>query len=391
MITVEQAKALMIAHAPRTGTERIALRDAAGQVLAIDVRAPHPHPRFDNSAVDGYAFAFDAQVGSWRVVGEVPAGAVFHGSLGPGDCVRILTGAMLPRGADTVVMQEHVQRDGDRIVHTDVRLERGGNVRRAGEQLQAGETVLQVGQPLTPEAIGLLASVGVREVEVANRPKVAVVVTGDEFADTSSPAEGTIFSSNDLMLQAALEREGLPCAVWCCRDDAEALCSTLAAAALEHDLVITTGGVSVGDHDHVRPVLEALGATIHFHKVAQKPGKPMLFATLNGTPVIGLPGNPRAVMILFREYVRPFLQAMQGEREPGPRIEHLPIAHAVTLKGDRAEFRAARVKDGRVTLLADEGSHMLRSLVDADALVYFPATMRNVNANDPVEVHPIPR
>jgi len=391
MITVEEARVLLFSHVRSMGLRSVPLNEALGLFLAEHVCAPYPHPRFDNSAVDGYAFAFDPERSHWQVVGATSAGGVFPLSLEPGECVRIFTGAMLPRGADTVVMQEHVQRTGDVVTHADERLRKGGNVRRAGEQVQAGEEVLRIGQPLTAEAIGLLASVGVRDVVVANRPSVAVVVTGDEFADPDAPAEGTIFSSNDVMVQAAVQREGLSCEVWRCRDDREALSKVLAAAVREHHLVITTGGVSVGDHDHVRPVLDALGATIHFHKVAQKPGKPMLFATLDGTPVMGLPGNPRAVMILFWAYVLPYLRAMQGAAAPGLPVEHAPIAHTVLLKGDRAEFRAAKVTDGRVTLLADEGSHMLRTLVDADALVYFPATMRTVNVNDLVEIHRIPR
>lgn len=391
MITVEQAKALMFAHVRNTRQRVLPLGEAFGHCLAKEVHAPHPHPRFDNSAVDGYAFAHDDAVDTWVVAGEVPAGGTFTRPLQRGECVRIFTGAMLPEGADTVVMQEHVHRNGKAITHSDERLRKGGNVRRAGEQLKAGDAILQAGERLTPEAIGLLASVGVLAVEVALRPSVAVIVTGDEFTDPVSPAAGAIFSSNDVMLLAALRSIDVPCAVLHCADDREVLAAQLTKAAGAHDMVITTGGVSVGDHDHVRPALEAAGATVHFHKVAQKPGKPMLFATLNGTPVFGLPGNPRAVMILFRAYVLPYLRAMQGARDPGPRTEHLPITHAVSLKGDRAELRAAQVKDGRVTLLADEGSHMLRGLVDANALVYFPGTMRNVNTNEPVEVLHIPR
>jgi molybdopterin molybdotransferase len=391
MITAEEARMLLFTHVRTLGHRSVPLGEASGLFLAEYVSAPYPHPRFDNSAVDGYAFAFDAARDHWKVVGVASAGSLFPLPLEPGECVRIFTGAMLPQGADTVVMQEHVQRTGDAMTHTDERLRKGGNVRRTGEQIQEGEDVLLVGQQLTAEAIGLLASVGVRDVVVSNRPSVVVVVTGDEFADPGAPAEGTIFSSNDVMLQAALQREGLHCAVWRCRDDREALSRMLTAAALEHDLVITTGGVSVGDHDHVRPVLDALGATVHFHGVAQKPGKPMLFAALNGTPVFGLPGNPRAVMVLFWTYVLSYLRAMQRAADPGLLIDHLPIAHDVLLKGARAEYRAGRVHNGRVILLADEGSHMLRSLVDAEVLVYFPAAMRTVNADDPVEVHHLPR
>jgi molybdopterin molybdotransferase len=391
MITVEQAREALRNAVRRTATSRMPLFDAVDHYLATDLHAPHPHPLFTNSAVDGYAFAFSEGPGSWRVVGEVAAGVVFPRELASGECVRIFTGALLPVGADTVVMQEHVQRNGDAMTHTDMRLKRRGNVRLAGEQLQAGDVVLRAGDRLGPAAIGLLASVGVQEVQVRKRPSIAVIVTGDEFADPAQPRPGAIFSSNDAMLRAAISREGPPCAVLHCADDRAALAEAVERAARDHDLILTTGGVSVGDHDHVRPVLESLGAAIHFHKVAQKPGKPMLFAVLNGTPVIGLPGNPRAVMVLYWEYVLPYLRCMQGARDPAPRTDHLPIGHAVALKGDRAEFRAAQVQGGRVTLLADEGSHMLCSLVDADALAYFPATMRNVNMNDLVEVHHLPR
>ena len=156
-------------------------------------------------------------------------------------------------------------------------------------------------------------------------------------------------------------------------------------------MLITTGGVSVGDHDLIRPVLESMGAVIHFHNVAQKPGKPMLFATLNGKPVFGLPGNPRAVMVLYYEFVLPYLRAMQGATDPWPRTDHVPLAQALTAKGDRAEFRAARLQAGKVSLLADEGSHMLRSLIDADALAYLPSNKRTWGEGEPIEVHYLPR
>ncbi len=389
MIGVEEAKALLMSKVQRLPAEVMPLR--SGGHTANDVLAPHDHPLFDCSAVDGYAFAFDAEVKAWSVVGEVPAGKVFTGELKRGECMRIFTGAMVPAGADTVVMQEFVQRHGDRITHTDGKLKAGGNVRKRGEQVRAGDRLLGAGSRLDASAIGLLASCGIRNVHGHRRPRVAVIVTGDEFSAEATPAPGRIFSSNDVMLLAALAEHGIDAQLLHATDDADALRVAFEKAAATADLVMTTGGASVGDHDLIKPVLERMGAAIHFHGVAQKPGKPMLFATLRERPVIALPGNPRAVMILFWEYVLPFLRAMQGARDPWLRTEHLPITHVVTLKGDRAEFRAAQVKDGRVTLLADEGSHMLRSLVDADALAYFPATMRTLNVNEPVEIHHIPR
>jgi molybdopterin molybdotransferase len=391
MITVDEAKRILLAKAQLLSTDRVSLAQAGGTYTATDILAPHDHPLFDCSAVDGYAFAFDAAVKEWRVAGEVPAGKVFSGELDRGECLRIFTGAMVPASADTVVMQEFVQREGDRITHTDVKLKAGGNVRKQGEQVRVGDRLLGAGSRIDASAIGLLASCGIRELDTHRVPRVAVIVTGDEFSAEATPAPGRIFSSNDVMLLAALADHGIKGQLQHATDDAEALRLAMEHAAATTDLVITTGGASVGDHDLIKPVLVHMSATIHFHGVAQKPGKPMLFASLGEKPIIALPGNPRAVLILFWEYVLPFIRAMQGACDPWLRTEHLPIAHAVALKGDRAEFRAAQVKDGRVTLLADEGSHMLRSLVDADALAYFPATMRTLNANEPVEVHHIPR
>lgn len=389
MITVAEAKRILLAKAQLLSTHRVSLAQAGGTYTATEILAPHDHPLFDCSAVDGYAFAFAPEVKEWRVAGEVPAGKVFSGELERGECLRIFTGAMVPASADTVVMQEFVQRDGDRITHTDAKLKPRGNVRKQGEQVRIGDRLLASGACFDAAAIGLLASCGIRSVDVHRRPRAAVIVTGDEFSADTAP--GRIFSSNDAMLLAALDEYGISGRLLHATDDAVALRLAFEDAAATADLVITTGGASVGDHDLIKPVLEGMGAAIHFHGVAQKPGKPMLFATLGAIPIIALPGNPRAVLILFWEYVLPFLRTMQGARDPWLRTEHLPITHAVTLKGDRAEFRAAQVKDGRVTLLADEGSHMLRSLVYADALAYFPATMRHVNTNDPVEVHHIPR
>ena len=189
------------------------------------------------------------------------------------------------------------------------------------------------------------------------------------------------------MLRAALLELGIDADIVQVEDDREALIAEWKNAAQGHDLIISTGGVSVGDHDLVRPTLDALNAEIIFHGVMQKPGKPMLFAMLNATPVFGLPGNPRAVMVLFLEYVAPFIRAMQVAAEPWMRMDRLPITQALFVKENRAEFRAAHVADGTVRLLADEGSHMLRSLTEANALAYIPAELRETKTGESIEVH----
>lgn len=391
MITVEEACTIIMRHVPRTPFAPTLVEETNGCVLAQDVLAPHPHPLFDTSAVDGFAINGDGP--AWRVVGTVPAGAVLPQVLGPGECARIFTGAQVPAGTRCVVMQEQCAQADAMMRTTGPIPAEGANVRRRGEQFTAGELLLSQGERLGPEAIGLLASAGLEEVEVAFKPYVVLVRTGGEFIERGSDPAGRIFSSNDRMLHAALHAENAevdePIA-WIAEDDEQAIRTAL-QNALEADVIITTGGVSVGDHDLVESALRSLGAKVHFHGVAQKPGKPMLFATLQGKPVFGLPGNPRAVMVLYWEYVLPFLRAMQGARDPWPRKDSLPLAHPLTVNGERSEFRAARVQRGRIELLSDEGSHMLRSLAHADALAYLPAEKRAWKEGESVEVHWIHR
>lgn len=390
MTGVEEAKRIMMEQMQVLPHDVVELDGCCGLRLAKDVIAPFDHPLFDMSAVDGYAFAHGTGHAAWKVVADIAAGEVCPGVLHPGECARIFTGAMLPQGADTVVMQEFVQRNGDAITHDDEKLRAGSNVRFKGEQVKAGDVLLRAGTRLGPAAIGLLASTGVRKVCAYDRPLVRVLRTGGEFVDGSIIPPGRIFSSNDAMLVSALLEEGIHAETDTAKDDPRELSEALRKAP-DFDVFITTGGVSVGDHDLVRTCLEQLGATIHFHGVAQKPGKPMLFATLGDVMVFALPGNPRAVLVLFYEYVLPFLRAMQGAGDPFMPEQELPIAAPLQVKGERAEFRAALVRNGRVELLADEGSHMLRTLVEANALAYLPTGRRSWAAGDPVTVHYLPQ
>ncbi len=387
MIGVEEAKQRMMAAVRVLPAETMPLVRAMGRIVAKDVPAPYHHPLFDVSAMDGYAFAFSEVVQQFTVVGEVPAGGVFPHVLAPGECVRIFTGGMVPQGADTVVMQELVQRTGDRIAYADAKLKRGGNVRHKGEQVRAGDVALPQGTLIDAAAIGLLASVGVREVPVGALPRVAVLVSGGEFIQGGVPQPGKIFGSNDVMLSAALHSAGVAATMRHVDDDRDALRKAWTELTPTHDVVLSTGGVSVGDFDLVPPVLNELGADILFHGVLQKPGKPLLFGSLGRAAVFGLPGNPRAVMVLFREYVLPFLLAMQGSAQPWMRSARLPLMIQASMKGVRAEFRAARVANTQVELLADEGSHMLRSLAEADAIAYIPADVRELKKDQLVEVH----
>jgi molybdopterin molybdotransferase len=391
MIGVEEAKRIMMEHLRPLPFTPMVLDLARDHHLAADVKSRAPHPMFDMSAVDGYALCGEGP--EWMPVASIAAGQTMETELLPGDCARIFTGAQVPVGTERVVMQERAVRESSMIQCLGDLPPIGANIRSKGEQFTEGELLARTGERLGPASVGLIASGGIEEVEVSFKPWVAVVRTGNEFIEEGSPRDGRIFSSNEWMLFAALRKE--LCEVddggaFIANDD-DADITTAIKQAAEADVVLTTGGVSVGDHDRVEAVLKNMGAEIHFHGVAQKPGKPMLFATLNGKPVFGLPGNPRAVMVLFWEYVLPFLRAMQGAPDPWPRTDHVPIVHPVAAKGDRAEFRAARLEGGKVRLLADEGSHMLRSLIDADVLVYLPANTRSWNEGELMEVHYLPR
>jgi molybdopterin molybdotransferase len=391
VISVEEAREIVMKHVPLRPSLFLFPDEVSGYYLADDAVSAHDHPLFDMSAMDGYAVCGAGP--EWNVVGEVAAGGMFGPVLREGQCVRIFTGGMVPAGATAVVMQERCVRDGAVMRYTGNPIIDGANIRRKGESIRQGDVLIRSGALLGPAAIGTMTSVGLNSIEVREKPIVSVLRTGDEFVDEEGEKPGRIFSSNDWMLAGALEEQGMLAeqSVFTAGDDVDELAPIIGAALDAGDVLITTGGASVGDHDLVHAVLERLGATIHFHGVAQKPGKPMLFATLQGKPVFALPGNPRAVLVLYWMFVLPFLRAMQGASEPWLKKDVLPIAAELQVKGERAEYRAAQVSGGKVTLLADEGSHMLRSLIDADALAYVPPTKRSWSAGEPMEVHFIPR
>lgn len=373
MISVEEARQRIMEAVHRTPTRELGLVHAFGRHLAAQVSASHPHPLFDMSAVDGYALAGLAH-GPWRVVAALQAGDVPPAPLKPGECMRIFTGAMVPSGTEAVVMQEHVRRSEDQITMDASAPKPGANVRRQGEQMEPGDVLLEGGDRLGAAEVGLLASAGLRTVTVREVPLVAIVRTGGEFAEGDEPSPGRIFSSNELMLAAALHAEGIGTSgrIHTPGDERDELRRSLSLALEESDVVVTTGGVSVGEHDLVRSVLEALGARIVLHGVKQKPGKPMLFATYGRKAVFGLPGNPRAVLVAWHLYVLPFLRAMQGDTRPWPKAELLPLAQPLQWKGGRTEFRAGMLRDAQVHLLADEGSHMLAGMTAAEVLVELP-------------------
>ncbi|MBD3618223.1 MAG: molybdopterin molybdotransferase MoeA [Chromatiales bacterium] len=397
-LTVEQAQALIDRIVePVSGRERVFLRAALDRVLATDVTAPFDVPPHRNSAMDGYAVrsADLPAEGEARlaVIGGSFAGRPFAGELAAGQAVRIMTGAVVPTGADTVVMQENVQRQGDTIILAPGQ-RAGDNVRHPGEDMQAGEVVLEAGRRLNAADIGLLASFGIAEIDVHRRPVVAFFSTGDELKGIGSRlGEGDIYDSNRYTLHALLER--LPVIIrdmGVIPDDPAAVRAAFAEAAAHADVVITSGGVSVGDADYVKQTLDALGK-VDFWKIAMKPGRPLAFGRLGEAVFFGLPGNPVSVMATFILFARPALLKRAGAIPVPPLMLKARTQNRLKKRPGRKDYQRgilAQADDG--TLAVDttglQGSHVLSSMSRANCFIALPRESGDVEAGEWVEVIP---
>jgi molybdopterin molybdotransferase len=398
VVRLNEAIDLVLAAVRRLGAERVAVCEALGRAAAGDIVSAADVPSFDNSAMDGFAVrAADlatAQRDGLPVVAEIPAGTVATAPLEPGHAARIMTGAPMPVGADTVVQVERVEEhDGRVLVHQAPRA--GANVRRAGEDVRRGDVVVPRGAPIGPAEIGMLVSVGLEEVDVARRPRVAILATGSELVPAGQPlGPGQIHNSNSFTAWGqVLAAGGEPVMLGIAPDD-RAETRRLIARALEEDVVITSGGVSVGDFDFVKQVEEELGVERRFWGVATKPGKPVAFGVHDGRLVFGLPGNPVSAMVSFELYVRPALLAMQGRRDLWRPWLTAAAIEPVAATKDRVEVRRClllRDDDGvwRFTTTGPQGSAILRSMVLADGLVFVPAGHEGGRPGDPYLVIPL--
>jgi molybdopterin molybdotransferase len=380
----------------RLPAQRTALSQARGAVLAEAITAPLSLPPFDNSAMDGFAFrgaSLDREGrAELRLIATRFAGSDAPIVLGDGECVRITTGALLPEGADTVVIKEHARLEGD-LVHITHPCTRGANIRRAGEDVAAGTHLFDAGSTLTPVAIGMLASLGFEGVPVAPRPSVAVFTSGDELRPPGSVlAPGEIYDSNRLLLQSLLAEEGIATLAWpALPDDAERIGSALADASEAYDLILTCGGVSAGEKD-LLPGLLAKHGRIRFWKVRMRPGMPVLFGEWNRALVLGLPGNPVSVLATFRRLALPLLDAMQGRSDRAPALRAL-LGASLSKSHDRLEFRRGRLACDaqgqlRVSAHAATGSHQQRGALESNALIVLDADARELAAGTLVEVEP---
>ena len=368
--SVDAALALMArAIAPAVGIERVAVADADGRVLGADLLAPVDLPPFANSAVDGYAVRLADVVdgGVLPVAGRLAAGAVAT-PLGPGTAHRIFTGAVLPAGADTVFMQEDVEA-ADGAVRLPAGLKPGANTRPAGEDIEAGALALTAGRRLRPQDVALAAALGLTHLSVRQRLHVALFSTGDELVDPGgSPGPAQRFDSNRMLLAALCRRAGAAVTdLGILPDRREAIEAALVRAASEHHTILTTGGVSAGEEDHVRAAVEAAGRLV-FWRLAIKPGRPVTMGEIGAAAFMGLPGNPVASFVTFVYLARPMLAALAGEAYRPPRPLAVPAAFAYRKKAGRREYVRVRLQDGQAHKFGAEGAGILTSLTGADGL-----------------------
>jgi molybdopterin molybdotransferase len=377
LISIEQAREIVLGAVQPLQDEMVAVADALGRVLAADVVAAGDVPSFPSSAMDGYAIKAGPASRSLAVVAESRAGSPSGTAVTTDEAIRVSTGAAVPEGAEAVVRQEDAEEDSGTI-RTMVEIAPGANIRWPGEDLRAGETVLRAGTALGTAELGAAVAAGAAELAVARRPRVAILSTGDELRAPGEPlGPGEIHNSNAPMLTAltvrsgamALPLERLP-------DDRSQTEAGLARALKRADVVVVSGGVSVGPHDHVRPALEALGLNERFWGVALQPGKPTWFGEKGGKLVFGLPGNPVSTVVTFTLFVRPALAALQGSAAEGRRAE-ARLGAPVRRNPAREQALRVRLEDRDSSTIATpngpQGSHLVTSLLGADALAFIPA------------------
>jgi molybdopterin molybdotransferase len=389
LIGVDEAQARLLAGVEPLPGEDAPFAAALGRILATDVVARLTQPPFTTSAMDGYAIRWADLPGPWRIIGESAAGRRFAGTAGPGDAVRILTGAPLPAGTDTIVVQEDVARAsddcGDTLALTgDGPPHAGAHLRHAGLDFAAGTVVAHAGERVTPARIGVAAAAGHATLPVHRRPRVALLATGDELVPPgTTPGPDAIVSSNGVMLAALLGAYADVTDGGIVADTREALAAAIRAHA-GADVLVTIGGASVGDHDHVMPVLTALGATIDFWKIALRPGKPMLSGTLGATRIVGLPGNPVSAFVCSTLFVVPLLRALGGDPAPFPVPVMLPAGEDLPANGPRRDYLRARAVHGSVIPSRRQDSAMLHVLATSSALIVREAHAPPLNAGEMV-------
>ena len=398
MIQVQEALDKILCQIQFKGVERVPLGQALGRVLTEDVVSRINNPPLDNSAMDGYAvIAEDIQSATpenpvkLEMIEEIAAGYTAKGTLKPGQTMRIMTGAPIPPGADAVLMQEDTQKDdGNAILCLD-KADVAENIRRAGEDVKIGEGVIKKGTTLSPAHIGMLAVIGRSQIAVSQRPTVSILSTGDEILELDETPQGPqIFNSNGHMLAAQIKSAGgIPVYLGIAKDTEKDLMEKF-EWALKADIVVSSGGVSVGDYDLVKSSLQKMGQDMLFWKVAMKPGKPLAFGRIGKTPIFGLPGNPVSSFVSFEQFVRPSLRKVLGCSDLSHKTVQAKLTRTINKKPGRLHFLSSIVSwtDGEytVTPAGEQGSGILKSAANANGLLIFPLEAEEIKQGQEVAV-----
>ena len=396
-IKVDEARKIILEKIKVQGTEKVSISEALGRILSEDIIARRNNPPMDNSAMDGYALkAKDIELATsenpikLEIIEDLAAGYSPKMTIQSGQAVRIMTGAPIPEGADAVIMQEDTERNENSVQVKD-KAEIRENIRDAGEDVREGETVIKKGAKLLPAHIGMMAVVGRSSVLVGRRPSVAILSTGDEIKDLDDSLSGPcIYNSNGYMLAAQVKSAGgIPSYLGIAHDNEEDLMEKF-NWALQCDMVVSSGGVSVGDYDLVKASLKKMGQEMLFWKVAMKPGKPLAFGRIDNVPIFGLPGNPVSSFVSFEQFVRPSIRKMMGASQLSHLLVQAKLTHTVHKKAGRQHFLSAYVKweNGTCTVnpTQEQGSGILKSTVNANGLLIFPLELTEMTKGTEVTV-----
>lgn len=393
LIKVEEARELIRIHTVLLNPVVVPLEDAAGLILASDAFSKTDLPPFNQSSMDGYAINFEGWESgqTLKIKGESAAGLSPGMQISNDEAARIFTGAAVPEGADTIVMQEKVTASDDQLIIDDPNLSKGLNFRLKGSDARSGELALEKGSLLTPPAIGFLAGIGISEVEVFPVPSVSIILTGDELQKPGLPLQyGQVYESNSFALKAVLKQSGISSiSVFSVEDTLEATARILGQALEQSDVVILTGGVSVGDYDFVVRAASSNQVTPVFHKIRQKPGKPLFFGKKSRKIVFGLPGNPASVLTCFYEYVLPCLGGLTG-RDTSLKSQKARLKNAITKPGGLVQFLKAFYNGETVTDLQAQESFRLSSFAKANCLIKLDQDKTAFERNEEVEIHLLP-
>ncbi len=394
MTSVEDAKKLIVKTAIRLNPVQLEITKSLNYVLAEDINSPIHYPPFDQSAMDGFAILHSdiLEQKEIEIIGEAPAGNPFKAQINSGQTVRIFTGGEIPDGTDAVIIQERVSIKNNTIISDGAPLAEGANIRRKGSLIKKGDVALMKGMVINPGAIGFLSSLGIEVIPVYPKPKVSIIITGNELQKPGTALiNGQIYESNSFALIAALESIHISVhEVVTIADDEKQTTAALQQAMSNSDIVLVSGGISVGKYDYVGNCLQELNVETVFYKIYQKPGKPLFFGKQKECLIFGLPGNPASVLNCFYEYVFPAVKIMQGYKEFFLKKLNLPFSADYNKKEGLSLFLKAKIIDGQAEVLTGQESNNIGAFAFADCIIYLPAAKGNVKAKELVEVHLLP-